>query len=251
VKAPSYTAGVALDADEVELEDRIGGDDGFEAEIEGFVTRFVSETDFDVSGRPVTTTAGTVFEGGLASDLALNVKVEVEGRFDEAGTLVARKVDIRRAANVRIDALVDSVDAEAGELTLLGVTFIVDDRTRLEDKSDADVSPFSLSDVSPGDYVEVRGGIIGADVVASQLERDDDDSGEVSIRGFIDELNDPDFEVLGVTIETDGLTSFFGVSWTDADEFFANAEAGDLVEVDGVETNPTTVLADEVEEQLE
>ncbi len=251
VKAPSYTPGLPLDADEVELEDRLGDDDGLEAEIEGFVTRFVSATDFDVSGRPVITTPSTVFEGGLSSELALNVKVEVEGRIDELGTLVARKVDIRRAANVRIDALVDSVDDEAGELVLLGVTVLVDARTRLEDKSDAELSPFALSDISPGDYVEMRGGIIGGDVVASRLERDDDDSGEVSIRGFIDAFDRPDFEILGVTIETDGVSSFTGVSWNDADGFFDNAEAGDLVEVSGVEIAPTTVLAEEVQEEIE
>jgi len=37
--------------------------DGVEMEIEGFITRFASATDFDVAGFPVVTTASTDFEG--------------------------------------------------------------------------------------------------------------------------------------------------------------------------------------------
>ena len=40
--------------------------DGVHVEIQGFITRFMSATDFDVTGLPVTTTASTVYEGGDA-----------------------------------------------------------------------------------------------------------------------------------------------------------------------------------------
>src|ERR1700730_3671523 len=46
---------------------------------EGLITRFASATDLDVAGEPVTTTSATVYRNGTAADLALNVKVEVEG----------------------------------------------------------------------------------------------------------------------------------------------------------------------------
>jgi hypothetical protein len=67
---------------------------GYEAEIEGLITRFVSPLDFDVSGKPVTTTPSTSYEGGDAGALALNVRVEVEGAPDAGGTLVARQIEI-------------------------------------------------------------------------------------------------------------------------------------------------------------
>jgi len=67
---------------------------GHEGEVEGLITRFVSALDFDVAGRPVTTTAATVYVGGGASALALNLKVEVEGTADGNGVIVARRVEI-------------------------------------------------------------------------------------------------------------------------------------------------------------
>ncbi len=68
------------------------GEQSDRAEIEGFVTRFVSITDFDVSGFPVTTNNQTLFVNGNASDLGLNRKVEVEGQFDANGTVVVTRV---------------------------------------------------------------------------------------------------------------------------------------------------------------
>jgi hypothetical protein len=67
---------------------------GHEAEVEGLITRFASATDFDVSGRPVTTTSSTTFQGGAPGGLALNVKVEVEGTVNASGVIVATRVEI-------------------------------------------------------------------------------------------------------------------------------------------------------------
>jgi len=55
------------------------------SEIEGLITRFASATDFDVSGRPVNTSSSTSFAGGSAGDLALNLRIEVEGTVNTAG----------------------------------------------------------------------------------------------------------------------------------------------------------------------
>lgn len=75
--------------------------DGEEAEVEGLITRFVSATDFDVSGRPATTTSDTVYEGGSSADLQLNVKVQVEGQFDGSNTIVASKVEVKDGGAVQ------------------------------------------------------------------------------------------------------------------------------------------------------
>src|SRR5690606_3657178 len=75
-KGESLGAGGELLATEVELEDdALPGDAGDRVEIEGFITRFVSPSDFDVEGVPVTTNAQTVFEDGTSADLAINRKV--------------------------------------------------------------------------------------------------------------------------------------------------------------------------------
>ena len=98
----------------------VAGGQGDHVEIEGFITRFASAADFDVSGFPVMTTSGTVYEGGTAADLGLNIKVEVEGQLDANNVLVADKVDIRRGKAVRATAVIDSVNVSARSFEVLG-----------------------------------------------------------------------------------------------------------------------------------
>ena len=157
VKGTSYLADGALRAVRVEHEDeRDDGASGDGSEIEGLVTRFVSATDFDVAGRKVTTTSSTSFVNGSAGDLQLNAKVEVEGTFDAAGTLVAAKVAFKRQSSVRLAAPVESVDAAGGTFRALGLTVVVTSTTRKEDH-ESDDHFFSLDALRVGDWVEVGG----------------------------------------------------------------------------------------------
>lgn len=242
----------ALIATRVEFEGpTVAGAAGDHVEIEGFITRFVSAQDFDVSGVPVTTGAATVFEGGTAADLGLNVKVEVEGSMTAGGTIAASEVDIRRATAVRVTATVNSVSAAANSLVLLGITVRIDALTRLEDKSAANVEPLTISQLNAGDYVEVRGSELPAGsgtILATILERDDADA-ETILQGFVSTVADPSFTILGVTITTNGATQFRDVNDTaiSAAEFFSRVTAGTLVKAKGLETSSTTIVADEVE----
>ena len=239
-KGTAFGAAGELIATRVELESAFPAtEDGDHVEVQGFITRFASAEDFDVSGFPVTTSANTVYEGGDASDLALNVKVEVEGDIDSAGILVATEIDIRRAKAVRVTANVDSVDAASGSLVVLGITTKVDELTRLEDKTDADVRPLTLADINAGNYIEVRGSEIPADsgeILATLLERDDPDS-EVTLRGFVESVTDPTITILGVTIQTGPGTVFRdgAENLLTSAEFFAQISAGSLIEAKGVE----------------
>jgi Domain of unknown function (DUF5666) len=89
-----------LRVERLALRDRPSSSSGQRAEIEGLITRFASPTDFDVSGRAATTTDSTRYEGGDVASLALNVKVEVEGRVDNGGVLVATKVEVKDGGRV-------------------------------------------------------------------------------------------------------------------------------------------------------
>ena len=162
-KGDILNPGGPLLATEVELETQgVDSDEIDEFEIEGFTTRFeadrpLDDLDFDVSGMPVITNSGTVFEGDTALLLppstGLNIKVEVEGT-ESAGVVVADKVDIRTGIDrSRLAAQVDSVNP----LVVLGITVRVDALTRIEDKSVANLKPFSVADINVDDYIEVRG----------------------------------------------------------------------------------------------
>lgn len=235
----------ALVATEVENKTPgFGGDDGDLGEIEGFVTRFVSATDFDVAGLPVTTTAQTTYEDGSAADLALNVRVEVEGDLDANGVLVASKVEFEDGpdqANIEIEAPVDSVDDSAGDGTgsvvMLGIAIAVELATSMEDQSDAELEPFNLGDINPGDYLEIEGYTEppgSANVIAVQLERDDTDA-DVVLQAPVDSASDPDLVLLGVAVVAAPGAAFRAIddtAMTRAD-FFAAVGSGTLVKAKG------------------
>ena len=220
------------------------GDAGDRVEVEGFITRFVSASDFDVEGRPVTTDGGTVFENGTSADLGLNRKVEVEGVLDDAGVIDASEVELKQAGLIRIVSAVDGIGSD--RLTVLGIEVRVDTSTRMEDKSDAGVEPFTLQDLAVGDFVEVRGFEDADGVKASLLEREDPEN-TVELRGFVESASSPDFVILGVTIRTDAATVFSDRNDVviDAAAFFDQAE-GRLVEAEGT-LGSGVVLAEEVE----
>ena len=222
----------------------LGGDDGDRAEIEGFITRFVSVTDFDVEGIPVTTDGGTTYVNGSAADLALNRKVEVEGSINTNGTIVADRIEIKQSNFIRVEGRVDSASASA--VVIFGLTINADALTRFEDKSSADLQNFSIADVNAGDYLETRGFEDARGIVAIRIEREDFD-GDVALRAFVDSVSNPNFTINGVPIETNGATVFRDLNnqVISAATFFANAN-GRLVEAAGSESNGG-ILADEVE----
>lgn len=227
---------------------------GDRAEIEGFITRFVNAQDFDVSGFPITTNNQTVFEGGTAADIGLDIKIEAEGEFDANGVLVATRIDIRRSRAVRLEALIDSVNPNANSFVSLDITIKSDTLTRIEDKSDADIESFSVNQLVAGNYVEVRGVEFPAgsgEILASLVEREDIDT-ETELQGFVQSVAQPEFTILGVTITTNSATVFRDAADNiiSASDFFAQAE-GRLVKAEGTEVSIAAIIATEVEFEIE
>lgn len=243
-KGDALGAGGELLATEVELEESVLGDDGDEAEVEGFITLFNSIEDFEVEGIRVRATALTNYENGSSADLALNIKVEVEGEIDANGVLVADDIAFRPSANLLIESLVD--DVQSNSLTVLGIRIAVDAATRFEDDSSAGLEVFGLSDISAGDFVSIRAFDDAGTITATVLERDDF-SGSATIVGTAENLIQPNFEILGVTITTDAETEFLDADEAELTpaEFFAEAD-GRTVEASG-EPNGSIINAEEVE----
>ncbi len=251
-KGTSFGPNGELIATRVEFKGALfDGAEGDHAEIEGFITSFTNETQFEVNSIPVTTSTSTTFEGGAATDLGMNLKVEVEGEFDGSGTLVATKVEIKQAKVVRVTGLVDS--AAGDSLVILGITITTDSiLTRFEDKGAANIDPLSAGDLNAGDYVEVRGQEFPADsgeLAATLLERDDPRA-RTELRGFVQAggVSRPSLTVLGVTINTDGNTVYRDVSHQVmfADDFWAQVAVGSLVDTNGAEITVTSLLAEEL-----
>ena len=201
----------ALQATRLELRTgkQLKADADGDSQIEGLVTRFASVTDFDVAGRPVTTMSGTMFEGGASSDLALNVRVEVEGTVGSSGVLTATKVRIEPAANARIFAQADAVDAAGGTVTVLGIKVSVNAMTRFEDDGPQKLAIFSLADVHTGDWLEIRASQspAGSQPTATRLERRQPQS-QVLLMGVVTSAAQPNLMILSTNIATTMTTQF-------------------------------------------
>src|SRR5215469_8022376 len=204
-------------------------------EREGLITRFVSATDFEVAGKPVTTTSSTVYRNGSAGDLALNVKVEVEGMLNSSNVLVASVVRFEHNGSVELQSQVTAVNTTGGTLTLLGVPITVNSMTRFEDDSAAHVQSFSLSSVSVGDTIKVRGYENPAGsgmVLATRLEREPPGA-TVIVQGPFVAATSPDFTVLGITVDASSAMIGNGEDGTLTLADFLAKAVGHSVKVEG------------------
>jgi hypothetical protein len=227
-----------------QMSDEEQAGDHRDMEHEGLITRFVSATDFDVAGEPVTTTSATVYRNGTAADLALNVKVEVEGSPNSSNVLVADVISFHHNGGVELQSTVTAVTAST--LTVLGVEITVTSTTRFEDRSSAQVEMFSLSNVSVGDTVDVHGFESPAGsgkLVATRLERQPA-STEVEVSGPFAAGTSPQFSVFGITVDASSATlrGAGGATLTLAD--FLTQAVGKNVEVSG-QLSGTIVTASE------
>jgi hypothetical protein len=159
---------------------------------------------------------------------------------------VATEIEFRQEGDLELAARVDSVNAAGNSLVILGVTVRTNSLTRFEDHSSAEIERFSLANVNPGDYVEVRGYNDGTGFLATLLERDDDQS-SVDLEGPAQAVAAPGFTVGGVAVTTDANTEFRdnnGVTIS-ASTFFQRAP-GQPVKVRGTLVG-NTVLAERAE----
>lgn len=188
-------------------------DEGTDGSVEGFISSFTSAEDFEVNGISVLTNAETEFNDGSEGNLALNVRVKVKGTYNSDGVLVAEKVKVHLPSNYGVESTVTAVDLGAGTVTVLGVVFEVNNQTKMEDDSSAEVRFFDLADINVGDWVKIRAfERTASEYVASRIKRDDDDGDDPEIKGVVSSVGGSNFVIMGVTISVDGSTSYSGIS---------------------------------------
>ena len=197
---------------ELRYDQEVMPDPGDMVNVQGVISAFVSATEFEVTGFPVTTTSATVYENGTVADLALDVQVCVVGTLDANGVLVATRIRFHVESGVRIVSEVSAIDLGNNRLTVLGLQVTTDRNTRFEDESAANVEPFSLEGLHTGDWVDVRGYEYPADsgkVFATRIERIDDKAASAHrMRGPFRNPDSPDFDILSVAVRTTDGTLF-------------------------------------------
>lgn len=226
------------------IERSIEAEDDDDIEVEGRITNLtgssltVRDTTFEVTNR--TRVKGDNGDTLTFSDLLIGDKVEVEGREDLNGTLVATEIELE-FDEVNVNGSVEAVGTD--DITVNGLTFRVTNRTEIED----DDGDLSLSDLAVGDNVEVEG-FFNRDgvLIADEIEREDDDfKNEVEVEGLIESLTDDSLTVNGITFFVTGQTEI-----EDENErpiSFDDLQEGDDVEVDGFRDSNGDLIAEAIE----
>jgi hypothetical protein len=225
-----------LTATKVESE-RLGVADAAQAEVEGFVTTFTSISNFKVGSQQVLTNGSTVFLGGDKAEIAPGVKLEVEGSL-AGGVLTATKVKFKDSVKIESNATANATTITSLD-GLLGITVTANAFTEFKGNTTAtwdDLMPLNLRSV------RIRGRASGANsVIATEIEDKGPAVGnaDVILQGFATTVSNPTFVILGVQVDTSGLSDpadFNGVNDNDIGRtafFSALTPNGGLVKAKG------------------
>lgn len=201
-----------------------------EGEVEGVLEAAPVSDEFLLNGQRVLLGAGTVYLGGLASDLLAGVRLEVEGTLATDGRLNATRV--RFEDSVEIEASIASYDSVNQSFTLTGLSGAI---SVLVDPNLTEIEPglTLANEVS----VKLRGRPAlanGNQIVATKIEAGQG-NGSVQLQGKLESINGSSaFVVLGTTISTSGMTFKLNDSNVSATTFLGQVAVGQVVEVDGI-----------------
>jgi hypothetical protein len=215
------TAGGAVTATKIEIEDELKAGENENTEFEGFISS-ISGDNFVLNGVTVQTTATTIFVGGAKLDLAVGMKVEAEGLMS-GSALVAKKVSFKD--NLRINANATAVDTAQKTITILGKTVNYTSSTDFKN-GNTTVDPATLV----GKNIEIRGifNTTGTGLIATRVDlKSDNPANDAFVRGVITaKTPNTSLTIAGFVVNTTGATTFKDnndVAFSSADVFFAAA----------------------------
>ncbi len=136
--------------------DRISYPDGDGLEVAGYVSDFVSISDFKIAGQAVNA-ANAVIKNGTAADIRNGLKVEAEGTMTN-NVLVASVLVVKLQSNVRVEAGLQAKDAGLSTITLLGRAVKVTADTEMRDGAANAGQPtaITLASLNAADRLEVN-----------------------------------------------------------------------------------------------
>lgn len=197
-----------ITATEIEGEDNDLRDDGSKVSIEGYITRYVDNNDFDIDGYRVDASTATFEPASLT--LSEGIKVDAEGTVINS-VLVATEIE-SRSGNAEVNAYVNSIDTVNNRFTVNvvpgqpPVTVQLTTSTSMEDNVGTD-DHLSISELVANNFVEVRGYETDVSTItATRVKRTD--PGNIELQGIITaESTDVSVTVLGVEFLVDAATT--------------------------------------------
>ncbi|PCH97900.1 MAG: hypothetical protein COB83_00305 [Gammaproteobacteria bacterium] len=245
----------SLMVDEVKVLNRHdeGGDDHSDRDedrgIDGIVTQYVSATEFMVDNQAITTNNDTVYLYGQVTDIAESIHISVYGTLDVNNVLVASTIRFDGEGDNEFHGIVETVNADMRQVTIMGTTIQTDLNTKFKDESSAQVRNFDLSFVNIGDRLDIEAFTSATTTmpIAREVtrERKNNSQGE-ALRGAVSEINQPEFVVNGVTVKTSSATDFEAGDnqGLTLDQFFSQLTLNVNVKVKGsIDTNGNMLAA--------
>jgi len=200
-------------------------------ELEGFVTAINSASSFTLENQLVQFDSSTLFEGGVATEIVSGSKLEAEGSYAN-GILTASKISFRD--NIKFEADAGVIDVAGDSLTLAGLPGIM---VTVDNLTEFKGSLNSLTDISAGNHLRIRGReLTGNVVIATEIEDRSSDT-RVIIQAPVDSFVAPNVVVLGITVDTSTISeaNFKDVSDNSigSTAFFNSIATGKLVKARG------------------
>ena len=168
-------------------------------EVEGLVTGFTSHPDsFSVAGTLVTTSSTTRFTGGIATDLANDIKVEAEGVWN-GSALVASKIEFKRSV-IRLQGAVTAASTGTFTLSAAGRDISVE----TDSFTAGSIPPVSSNCVQVRGQRKAGGGIV---VIAGEIATGCSNSGRHLIQAPVEAETPEQFiTLLGFSIDVSAPT---------------------------------------------
>jgi hypothetical protein len=160
-------------ANQIQLRERISYPDAGLVQVEGYVSNFVSVSNFTV-GAQVVDASNAVFLNGSATDLKNGVKVEVEGAL-AASVLTARRVTFRGDTMAQVVAPLQSKETSTSSVVVLGQRISTTPLTEFIDRTTGPGRPvrsLSYADLAVSDRIDIRAyKDASGKLVATRIER--------------------------------------------------------------------------------
>ncbi|MBI4688400.1 MAG: hypothetical protein HY756_11625 [Nitrospirae bacterium] len=248
VKAKGDMQGSTLMATKLSIKDKTPPvSSGNKVELEGIITNFTSQGDFEVNGQKVDASSAQ-FEHGTSSNLAQNIRVEVEGTINSSGVLIATKVEFKSlsisGSTVKLEGNVEAVDTVNMTVTIFGKTVQITNTTIFKDERN-NLSPFTINNIAVNDFLEIGAFVDNSGkIIATKLEREN--NGNDELKGAVDLKDQANnrLVILGITIDVRSGATFKDINENpvSADTFFTTIDRGDIVEVEGSYDSGTNIF---------
>jgi len=245
--------GVLL-ASKIELED--GGkksldhdDDDDEVELEGVITRLISDAEIEVNGHAVLLSATTKYVHGTAIIATVGMKIKVKGDVDADGNLVAEKVIFKPSGDLKLAGRISATDVVSNTVTVFGVGITLSNSTLVKDDRDEDdlgtdseniKYKFGVDDLVVGDWIKVKAYLNsdGGLTATKMVRKTEDVDKEGKLEGKLDlAVGTSDYYIAGIKVDLSGLNDI-------------TLAVGDKVELEGTfENGVFTALEAEAKEE--